>query len=177
MPSILVENKVIAIMGDDLDTDGMYPNRYMSAFAEEEVAKHAFEDTRPDFCQKARNGGIVIAGRNFGCGSAREQAPSSLKGAGVTLIIARSFSRSFYRNGINVGLPLLEIENLPEDLAKEDDVLRVNVSEGTLENLTTGKKLAFDPPAEFLLNIMQAGGICNYYTQTNRYKDIENIYR
>ena len=169
MSSILMEEQVIALMGDDVDTDVIFPTRYVAEFAEEEVAKHVFEDIEPDFVNKARAGGIVIAGKNFGCGSAREQAATGLKGAGVNLIIAQSFSRSFYRNGINVGLKLLEVEDLPKDFASEGHRLRVDFEEGKITNITSSKEINFKSPEKFLVKIMQAGGICNFYPQAKEY--------
>jgi 3-isopropylmalate/(R)-2-methylmalate dehydratase small subunit len=170
MSSFVIENKVSAIMGDDVDTDVIFPTRFIAEFAEHEVAKHVFEDVEPGFVKKAQSGGIVIAGKNFGCGSAREQAASGLKGAGVKLIIAPSFSRSFYRNGINVGLCLLEIEDMSKELASEGDELRVN-----LTNLSTGNEISFVSPDKFIISIMQARGICNFYTQTEGYKNIQDV--
>lgn len=175
MGSLVIEKNVIAIMGNDVDTDIIFPTRFIATFEEEEVAKHAFEDFDPSFRAKAGVGGIILAGKNFGCGSAREQAATALKGAGVKLIIAESFSRSFYRNGINVGLPLLEVGKLPQDFAREGDQLRVNLNEGELVNLTTGTEIKFIPPSAFITNIMQAGGIFKYYVQTDGYKNVEGL--
>jgi 3-isopropylmalate/(R)-2-methylmalate dehydratase small subunit len=177
MASLVIENPVIAVMGDDVDTDILFPTRFIAAFAVEEVAKHVLQDVRPDFVEKARSGGIVIAGKNFGCGSAREQAASGLKGAGVKLIIAPSFSRSFYRNGINVGLPLLELGGKPDikNLAAEGDKLRVDFGEGTITNLRSGLQTTFVPPSPFIVSVLQAGGICNLYTQTDGYKNLAGI--
>ncbi|HWQ79229.1 MAG TPA: 3-isopropylmalate dehydratase [Anaerovoracaceae bacterium] len=173
MEPLVIENKVIAVMGNDVDTDIIFPTRYIAAFEEAEVARHVFEDYDPGFRAKAKDGGIILAGKNFGCGSAREQAATALKGGGARLIIARSFSRSFYRNGINVGLPLLEIEKLPRDFAAEGDQLSVRLNEGMLVNLTSGAKMPFEPPSAFILAVMQAGGIFKYYQQTDGYKNIE----
>jgi 3-isopropylmalate/(R)-2-methylmalate dehydratase small subunit len=177
MSSLVIESPVIAIMGDNVDTDILFPTRFVAEFAVEEVAKHVLQDAQPDFVNKARPGGIVIAGKNFGCGSAREQAASGLKGAGVKLIIAPSFSRSFYRNGINVGLPLLELGGMPNlrNLAAEGDKLRVNFSEGTITNMSSGLQTTFAPPSPFIVSILQAGGICNLYTQTEGYKNLAGI--
>ncbi len=175
MSSLVIEEKVIAIMGDDVDTDIIFPTRYIAEFAEEEVAKHVLEDVDPGFRAKAKPGGIIIAGKNFGCGSAREQAASGLKGAGVRLIIAPSFSRSFYRNGINVGLRLLEVEDLPKGLAKDGDALSVDFTAGKIVNRSIGVATAFDPPSSFVVGIMQAGGIFNFYKQTDGYRNLAGM--
>lgn len=172
MSSILIEDHVIALMGDDVDTDIIFPTRYIAEFDEAEVAKHVFEDVDPGFIEKTKNGGIIFAGKNFGCGSAREQAATGLKGAGVRLIIASSFSRSFYRNGINVGLRLLELEKPVGDFVNEGHNLRVDFSAGRITNLHTGAELNFTPPSKFLIKTMEAGGICNFYADRGEFEYI-----
>lgn len=177
MEPFVIEDKVIYHVGSDLDTDLMCPTRYVSSFDADEIAKHVFEDVYPDFVDKARSGGIVIAGKNFGRGSAREQAASGLRASGVKLIIAPFFSRSFYRNGINVGLPLLELEGLGDihKLAAEGDTLRVDFTDGTIVNTISGYQIRFTPPGAFVVNIMRAGGICNFYLQTDGYRNVEGL--
>lgn len=158
--SQVMKKKVVAILGDDVDTDVIFPARYLSTFDEQETAKHLFEDVDPSFRSKVKDGGVVIGGRNFGCGSAREQAAMALKYAGVTMIAAVSYNRSFYRNAINNGLPLMEIEN-PEDYAafKDDDEIMLDYASGIIKNETTGKEIRCLAPNKFILDIISAGGI------------------
>nr|WP_325180146.1 3-isopropylmalate dehydratase small subunit [uncultured Oscillibacter sp.] len=168
---MIIESKVVAVMGKNVDTDVIFPTRYVASFDAKALAPHAFEDCYPGLAQKLMKGGIIVAGENFGCGSAREQAASCLWGANVHLIIAPFFSRSFYRNALNVGLPVLEIEDLPAIQA--DDELRVEVESGILTNITTGEIGHFAPPAKFIVDLILSGGIVNYYTRTDCYKNAD----
>ena len=156
-------------MEKNIDTDVIFPTRYVASFDAKALAPHAFEDRYPGLAGKLMKGGIIVAGENFGCGSAREQAASCLWGANVALIIAPFFSRSFYRNALNVGLPVLEISNLPPIAV--NDVLRVDLDAGILTNLTTGEAREFVPPQKFIVDLIKAGGIANYYKQTNCYQN------
>ena len=170
------EGKVLTVMGDDVDTDIIYPARYLSLFDEKEVAKHLFEDIDPGFIQRARAGGIIWAGKSFGCGSAREQAATALKHVGIQLVIARSFSRSFYRNAINNGLPLLEIIGEGDvKWADEGDLLMVNVDRGFVVNTATGRTCRCIPPAAFIVEVLQMGGICNYYLKNKGREMAEGV--
>lgn len=166
-----IKTKVVAMLGDDVDTDIIFPARYLSTFDEQETASHLFEDVDPSFRERVKNGGVVIGGRNFGCGSAREQAAMALKYAGATMIIAVSYNRSFYRNAINNGLPLLEFENPEDHLAfKSDDVLSADFASGRIRNETTGEEIKCLVPNQFISDIVAAGGICQYFIQ-NRNKN------
>lgn len=162
----VIKKKVVAILGADVDTDIIFPARYLSTFDEQETASHLFEDVDPSFRGRVENGGVVICGRNFGCGSAREQAAMALKYAGTTMIIAVSYNRSFYRNAINNGLPLLEFEN-PEDYSafKDGDELSVDFASGLIKNEATGKTMKCLVPNRFITDIVAAGGICQYFIQ------------
>ncbi|MBA1335160.1 MAG: 3-isopropylmalate dehydratase small subunit [Firmicutes bacterium] len=159
--SQVIKKKVVAILGDDVDTDVIFPARYLGTFDEQETANHLFEDVDPSFRNKVKNGGVVIVGKNFGCGSAREQAAMALKYAGVTMVVAVSYNRSFYRNAINNGLLLMEFEN-PEDYQafKEDNQLIVDYASGIIKNETTGREIRCLAPNKFILDIISAGGIC-----------------
>lgn len=175
MSKLVIEDRVIAVMGSDIDTDVIFPTRFVAEFDEHECGKHVFADADPDFVNKASGGGIILAGDNFGCGSAREQAASGLKGAGVTLIIAPSFARSFYRNGINKGLPLLEIKNLRPGFAQEGDMLKAEIDRGSVINQRTGVEITFALPHQFILGIIGAGGIGNLYKQSAGYQNLKGI--
>ena len=124
-----------------------------------DLADHVLEGERPDFTQNVQKGDVIVAGENFGCGSSREQAPVAIKTAGVSAIVAKSFARIFYRNSINIGLPVIvsDIE------AKDGDIIKIDLSEGSLVNETSGEKASFEPFKEFMLNILEDGGLVNHY--------------
>lgn len=147
--------------GDNIDTDVIIPGRYLVHIEPEVLAKHAMEGTDPSFPEKAKEGCILVAGRNFGCGSSREQAPVALKHAGVKAIIAESFSRIFYRNAINVGLPVVTIKEA-SSLFEEGDEAEVDLEKGFVKNLSTGKTVEFKPIPLMLLEILSAGGLVEY---------------
>ena len=155
-----VEGKVWRY-GDNIDTDVIIPARYLNSFDPVELASHCMEDIDETFAKNVKAGDIMVGGRNFGCGSSREHAPVSIKAAGIPVIIAASFARIFYRNGINIGLPLMEIGDDVEKI-KADDRLRVDTSTGTIENLTTGDVFHAHPLPGFVQEIANAGGLINY---------------
>jgi 3-isopropylmalate/(R)-2-methylmalate dehydratase small subunit len=143
--------------GHNIPTDLITPsNVTLGGIAE--MVKHVLENANPDFPKKVRPGDILVAGRNFGCSSGRAIAPKALKATGVSVIVAERFSRTFYRNGHEIGLPLLEAPGV-HDLVETGDRLRVDVARGLVENLTSGKSLRGNPPPEFLLEMVQAGGL------------------
>jgi len=144
--------------GDNVDTDQIIPAEYLITPDMKVLAKHAFEKARPEFAKQVRPGDIIVAGSNFGSGSSREHAPRALLGAGVTCVVAKSFARIFFRNSINIGLPLIE-----SDLqVKEGEKLRIDFENGTIVNLTTKKSAKFPPYADFLKNLMDRGGLIPY---------------
>ena len=147
--------------GDNIDSDVIIPARYLNSFDPAELASHCMVDIDETFSRKVQKGDIMVGGKNFGCGSSREHAPIAIKASGVPVIIAASFARIFYRNGINIGLPLLEIGDAVEKI-KADDVLRVDTSAGTIEDLTTGDKFQAHPLPGFVQDIAKAGGLINY---------------
>jgi 3-isopropylmalate/(R)-2-methylmalate dehydratase small subunit len=126
----------------------------------EELGRHAMEGQDPDFSQKMSKGDILMAGRNFGCGSSREQAPVALKYAGIAAIIAESYARIFYRNALNIGLPVLEVESTGR-IAKEGDRIRIDVETGEICNLDTGHMFQAKPIPDFMLEIIREGGLIN----------------
>lgn len=147
--------------GDNIDTDVIIPARYLNTFDPKELAKHCMVDIDKDFAQKVKAGDIMVGGKNFGCGSSREHAPVAIKACGVPVIIAASFARIFYRNGINVGLPLLEIGSDVEKI-HAGDRLSIDLSTGTIRNLTTGDVYQAPLLPGFIQNIARAGGLINY---------------
>ncbi|MDH7577725.1 MAG: 3-isopropylmalate dehydratase small subunit [Bacillota bacterium] len=147
--------------GANIDTDLIIPARYLNTTDPEELAAHCMEDANPDFARLVSRGDIIVAGKNFGCGSSREHAPLALKGAGVGCIIAGSFARIFYRNAVNIGLPILESSEAAGALG-EGDLVEVDLSSGTIKNLTRGEVYQAVPFPPFMQEIMQAGGLINY---------------
>ena len=143
--------------GDNVDTDVIIPARYLNTSNAQELAAHCMEDIDPDFLQKLHPGDIIAAGRNFGCGSSREHAPLAIKTAGVSCVIAQSFARIFYRNAINIGLPIIVCDGTFHN----GDALEVNLSAGTIHNRTTGESYQFPPFPAFLQKIIEAGGLMN----------------
>jgi len=155
-----VEGKVWRY-GDNIDTDVIIPARYLNSFDPVELASHCMVDIDESFAENVKAGDLMVGGRNFGCGSSREHAPIAIKAAGVPVIIAANFARIFYRNGINIGLPLLEIGDDVEKI-KADDTLRVDTAAGRIENLTTGDVFQAHPLPGFVQDIARAGGLINY---------------
>jgi 3-isopropylmalate/(R)-2-methylmalate dehydratase small subunit len=152
-----VSGKVI-VFGDNVNTDAIIPGKYLTLLDPAEMAKHAMEGVDPTFAEKARNGVIIVAGKNFGCGSSREQAPLALKYAGVKCVLAGSFARIFYRNAINIGLPVLESLNVSKEV-KEGDMLTVSLEEGRIVNETKNRVINAAKLPEFILEILQDGGL------------------
>ncbi len=144
--------------GSDIDTDAIIPARYLNLVDAEALGKHAMEEERPDFAKGAKRGDILVAGKNFGCGSSREHAPVALKAAGISCIIASSFARIFYRNGFNQGIPLLESREAAEAV-QEGDQVRVDLSTGVIEDLTQMKKFSAKPIPAFMQKLIDDGGL------------------
>jgi len=147
--------------GDNIDTDVIIPARYLNSFDPAELASHCMVDIDETFAQKVQPGDLMVGGKNFGCGSSREHAPIAIKASGVPVVIAASFARIFYRNGINIGLPLLEIGDAVEKI-KAGDVLQVDTAAGTVKNLTTGDIFKAHPLPGFVQDIARAGGLIHY---------------
>lgn len=147
--------------GDNIDTDVIIPARYLNSFDSAELALHCMVDIDETFAKKVQKGDIMVGGKNFGCGSSREHAPIAIKASGVPVVIAASFARIFYRNGINIGLPLLEIGDAVEKI-KADDELEVDTETGVIKNLTTGDEFKAQPMPPFVQEIAKAGGLIEY---------------
>ena len=146
--------------GDDINTDLIIPGKYLVITDEKRLGQHAMDGIDPDFYNKSRNGSILVVGENFGSGSSREQAPISLKNAGVKCIVAKSFARIFYRNAINIGLPVLECLDLWNEV-RESDTLSVDLEQGTITNERTNRTFQATPLPPFILDIIQQGGLLN----------------
>jgi 3-isopropylmalate/(R)-2-methylmalate dehydratase small subunit len=142
----------------DVDTDVIIPARYLNTTSEEELASHCMEDIDPSFVKNVKKGDIIVAEDNFGCGSSREHAPIAIKASGVSIVIANSFARIFYRNSINIGLPILECPEAVKNIKAGDEV-EVDLSKGEIKNLTTGKSFKAQPFPEFIQQIISDGGL------------------
>lgn len=147
--------------GDHVDTDVIIPARYLNSFDPAELASHCMVDLDPTFSQEVQAGDIIVGGKNFGYGSSREHAPIAIQASGVPVVVADSFARIFYRNGINIGLPLLEIGTEVEKI-KAGDRLRVDTATGVIENVTTGDVFQAHPLPGFVQEIARAGGLIPY---------------
>jgi 3-isopropylmalate/(R)-2-methylmalate dehydratase small subunit len=158
--------KIFVRLEDNMNTDIIYPARYLVLFSEEEVKKHLFEDIDPSLAAKAPGGG-VLGGENFGCGSAREQGLTALKYAGVSLVICKSFSRAFYRNGINNAVPLFiaDCSEPIEKIGNAGDEIEADFETGLLTNITTGCQYQCSPTPAFIIEVLRAGGIYPYYLE------------
>ena len=144
--------------GDNVDTDVIIPARYLNTIDKKELASHCMEDIDKDFTKKVRPGDIMIAGSNFGCGSSREHAPIAIKESGISLVIAKSFARIFYRNSINIGLAILECEEA-ESKISEGDTVEADLDNGIIYNRTTGESFTTKPFPEFIQKIIAGGGL------------------
>ena len=147
--------------GDNIDTDVIIPARYLNVSTGEELAKYCMIDIDKNFVNKAKKGDIIVATKNFGCGSSREHAPLCIKYAGISCVIASTFARIFYRNAINIGMPILECQEAAEEIQEGDEV-SVDFTTGVIINETTGKQYQGEPFPEFMKKIMAQGGLVNY---------------
>ena len=144
--------------GDNVDTDVIIPARYLNTSDHKELAAHCMEDIDSTFVSRVKPGDIIAAGQNFGCGSSREHAPIAIKASGVSLVIAKSFARIFYRNAINIGLAIVECPEAAE-AAAEGDIVEADLDNGIIRDLTTGKEFTVQPFPEFIQRIIENGGL------------------
>ena len=144
--------------GDNVDTDVIIPARYLNSARAEELAAHCMEDIDADFVKNVRQGDIIVAQQNFGCGSSREHAPIAIKASGISCVIASSFARIFYRNAINTALPILECEEAAQKIQSGDEI-EADFDSGEIRNLTRGETYHAQPFPEFIQNIINAGGL------------------
>ncbi len=150
------------VFGQDVDTDLIISGKYLTLRDPEVMAKLVFAAIKPDFASRVRPGDVIVAGRNFGCGSSREEAPGLLKRLGISLVIAGGFARLFFRNSINIGLPLVECAGLVGGVA-EGDVVEADLEQGVVWNVTKGKRYEASKLPAFLLNMLKAGGAVEAY--------------
>ncbi len=150
--------------GDNVDTDVIIPARYLNTTDHAELASHCMEDIDPDFSKKMKPGDIMVANKNFGCGSSREHAPIAIKASGISCVIAETFARIFYRNAINIGLPIIECPEAAKEIAN-GDVVEVNFDTGLISDLTTGKTYQGEAFPPFMQKIIDAEGLINYINQ------------
>ena len=146
------------VFGNNLDTDQIYPGQYLELAKPEDIKRHAMEGANPDFVAAFQPGDIIVGGTNFGCGSSREHAAIALKGVGAGVILAESFARIFFRNSINLGVPLLVCPGILE-LVKDQDILEIDIETGRAQNLKTSLELNVQPLSDYVLDILQMGGI------------------
>lgn len=159
--------------GDNIDTDVIIPARYLNTVDEQELARHCMEDIDPDFSAKLRCGDIIVAGSNFGCGSSREHAPIAIKASGISCVVAASFARIFYRNAINIGLPILECLAASADCEAGDEI-GIDFDSGIISNITKGKTYRAVPFPDFIQDIISEGGLMNMAGKLTRQGDEKN---
>ncbi|MBP2653997.1 MAG: 3-isopropylmalate dehydratase [Firmicutes bacterium] len=157
---MILEGKVWRY-GDNVDTDVIIPARYLNSADPKDLATHCMEDIDPTFAGNVNSGDIIVAGRNFGCGSSREHAPVAIKASGVPCVIADSFARIFFRNAINIGLPLIELGTAVAEI-DNGNIVKIDLDRGIVENVTKGKEYKVQPLPEFIQKIASAGGLINY---------------
>ncbi|NLG93312.1 MAG: 3-isopropylmalate dehydratase small subunit [Clostridiales bacterium] len=146
--------------GDNVDTDVIIPARYLNTASHTELAAHCMEDIDADFVKKVKKGDILVAAKNFGCGSSRENAPIAIQASGISCVIAETFARIFYRNAINIGLPILECAEAARDIRNGDEV-EIDFDTGVIQNRTNGKSYKAQPFPPFIQNIIEKGGLLN----------------
>jgi 3-isopropylmalate/(R)-2-methylmalate dehydratase small subunit len=152
--------------GDNVDTDQIIPAEYLTTGDAKKLAAHAFTKVRPEFSKEVQEGDVIVAAENFGCGSSREHAPRALLGAGIRCVIAKSFARIFFRNSINIGLPLIEADIF--DRIEETDQIELRFDDGIITNLTKNEEYQFKPLPEFMQKLLESGGLINYIKEIKR---------
>lgn len=150
--------------GDNVDTDVIIPARYLNTASHKELAAHCMEDIDADFVKNVKEGDIIVAEKNFGCGSSREHAPIAIKASGISCVIASTFARIFYRNSINIGLPILECDDAAREI-KNGDEIDIDFDTGIITDVTTGKTYQAEPFPEFIQNIIKDGGLIKHVTK------------
>jgi 3-isopropylmalate/(R)-2-methylmalate dehydratase small subunit len=157
---LIISDKALKY-GNNVDTDVIIPARYLNTSNENELALHCFEDLDKNFIEKSKSRKIIIAGENFGCGSSREHAPIAIKASGVKLIIAESFARIFFRNSINIGLPVIANPDAARKI-KDGDIIEVDFDNGIIKDLTSGEEFKTNPFPDFIQKLISSGGYVNY---------------
>ncbi|HDD35243.1 MAG TPA: 3-isopropylmalate dehydratase small subunit [Candidatus Desulfofervidus auxilii] len=154
--------------GDNIDTDVIIPARYLNISEPEELAKHCMEGIRANFSKSVKEGDIIVAGRNFGCGSSREHAPLAIKAAGIKAIVAKSFARIFYRNAFNIGLPIIESEAVV-NATEEGNVLKIDLNEGKITNISKNLIFTIEPLPDFMKELIKDGGLILHLAKKGGY--------
>lgn len=157
--------------GDNIDTDAIIPARYLNTSDPQELARHVMEDADRSFPEKVNIGDIIVAGRNFGCGSSREHAPIAIKAAGIQAVVAKSFARIFYRNAFNIGLPIFESEEASERISEGDEI-EIDADTGIIKNLSKGEEYHAKPIPPFMQELITAGGLIEW---TRKRLEVEKI--
>jgi 3-isopropylmalate dehydratase small subunit len=152
--------------GDDINTDEIIPARYLNTIDPKVLASHCMEDARADFSKVSEPGDIIVAGKNFGCGSSREHAPICIKAQGISCVIAESFARIFYRNSFNIGLPIFEMKDVGK--IKEGDILEVDTEMGKVQNITQKESYKVMPIPKFMQELISCGGLLEYAKQMKK---------
>jgi 3-isopropylmalate/(R)-2-methylmalate dehydratase small subunit len=155
--------------GDNVDTDVIIPARYLNTSDPAELAVHCMEDLDKDFAKKVQKGDIMVAGKNFGCGSSREHAPIALKSSGISCVIAETFARIFYRNAVNIGLPIIECPEGARDISDRDSI-SINFDTGEIKNITKNKTYIGTPFPDFMQKIIKSDGLINYIKEESKNK-------
>jgi len=153
--------------GDNVNTDEIIPAKYLVTFDAEKLGKHCLESVNPEFPKKVKKGDIIVAGENFGCGSSREHGPLAIKGAGISCVIARSFARIFFRNCINIGLPIIEQAEV-SGFCQEGDILKIDLKERIVKNLSRKKEFVIDEFPQFLQMIIRKGGLMKWAKKNSK---------
>jgi 3-isopropylmalate dehydratase small subunit len=157
---MILKGKVFKF-GNDVDTDAIIPARYLNTIDPAVLKKHCMEDADPEFPTKVKPGDVIVAGKNFGCGSSREHAPIAIKAAGVSCVIASSFARIFFRNSFNMGLPIFESDEAAREI-KEGDIVEVDASTGNIKNLSAGKTFKAKAIPAFMQELVEDGGLVEH---------------
>jgi 3-isopropylmalate/(R)-2-methylmalate dehydratase small subunit len=160
--------------GNDIDTDVIIPARYLNTSDPDELAKHVMEGIDKDFSSKVKRGDIIVAGKNFGCGSSREHAPIAIKAAGISAVIAKSFARIFYRNAFNIGLPIFESAEAPIRI-KENDEIEIDADRGIIKNLSTREEYKAKPIPPFMQELIVTGGLVEWTKKRLEKAEAKNI--
>jgi len=157
----------VHLFGSNVNTDEIIPARYLNTSDLSELAKHVMEDADPEFPSKVKPGDIIVAKENFGCGSSREHAPLAIKAAGVSCVVASSFARIFFRNAINIGLPIVESKEAVAGISS-GDIISIDFEKGEIINETTGKVWEIKPFPDFMKQIINSGGLMGYIVQSTK---------
>ena len=163
----IIKGKVFKV-GDDIDTDQIYPGRYLCLTLPDEIATHVMEDIIPDFSKQIAGEDWIVVGKNFGCGSSREHAPRALLCAGIKAIVAESFGRIFYRNAVNVGLPVLKCSNIIKEVNQSDSI-KINLQDGLIALYDPERKISIEKYPPQLLSILKSGGLISYLKKYGKY--------